>query len=710
MPGRFVFFAFWLMSNLLLSACTLLSDTQVSLPPPLREPSKPLEDMEVIAGKQQDKLTQTQFTSVPAAPRGVTVTNTQSSEQLPNFKKNQPATINFEGVPLPAFMNEVFGNLLGLSFQIDNALKDKNDLVTLRITDPQLPAQIYRIARKVLDSYGIGIAFEGEVLHFLPSDKAPSSGEPPLLIQGSTLPDVPLSHRTVFQFVPLTVVRNTQVAGFLRGVQISPQLQSSEDPERNAILLSGPPAAVKQALEIIRFLDQPFMRGYHIFMAEPAFVNADQLATNLFDVLRTEGYAANLGAPAGMGASIVILPIKTSNLLVIFAASQDTLRHSQEWIAKLDSPNRLKSETNIFMYPVKNLQSQDLEALLMPMLGQIQEASPNPAKNPADPALAAPRAATATATGNLGKLVVDRVRNMLIFQGRAEEWARLLPVLKAIDRPTKQVLVEVTIAEITLTDNESFGIEWALGGLNLGSNASARSGLQSGANGLSYMLVNSLGETRAVLSALASNKRINVISSPRLMVKSGETASISVGDQVPIITTRSVDQSGGQTQGTSNIMQNIQYRKTGTVMSITPIVYAGNRVDIEVNQSVSRAIPDSSGTIGSPTINDRSIETKLALTDGGSVLLGGLIEATNSVESSGIPVLKDLPILGHLFRSDGHSVERRELIMLIVPYIVHDDYEAQQLTRAFSDSLQLEGIIMPSVPTNPNHHPEALTP
>jgi general secretion pathway protein D len=182
------------------------------------------------------------------------------------------------------------------------------------------------------------------------------------------------------------------------------------------------------------------------------------------------------------------------------------------------------------------------------------------------------------------------------------------------------------------------------------------------------------------------------------MVKSGESASINVGDQVPVVTSRAVDGTTGQTSGTSNILQNIQYRTTGTQLSITPIVYAGNRVDIDVNQSVSRALPGSNGL--SPTINDRTINTKLTLTDGGSVLLGGLIENTYSDDNSGVPILKDIPVLGHLFRSSGKSTERRELIMLIVPYVVNDENDAQQLTNAFRSSLHLEANQVVEQPAN----------
>lgn len=678
----------------LITACST-TDKKLDLPTPLRAPIIPTDESKTLIEDQQAQKISNRYSE---SPKVIEQKFTQSSGQraaYPTFKKNQPSGLNVDNIPLSAFINEVFGNILGLSFQLHPDLQKRPDLVTLRINDLKEPTELYDIVKRVLTTYGIGLNQEGDVLKVVPVAQS-QGGEPPLLISGRTLPDVPISHRPVFQYVPLKVIAINQIAPFLKALAISPQLQIHEEAQKNALFLAGPPAVISQALDYINFLDQTAMKGRYTLTIQPFFLTADELAKSLEDVLKTEGYAVATGA-AAPATSIVLLPVRSNASLVVFSSDQTTLEHVKQWVDKLDNFKR-NSQDGLFIYQVQHIQSKDIESLLGPLLttiGEIGVSTPEQPKLPADnknvlpPTPATAPAAKAQQPTTLGKkIVVDKQRNQLLFKGKSEEWARLLPILKMIDRPTKQVLIEVMIAEITLSDSESLGINWAFGGSNLGKTAGALSGISGGANGLSYSLINSLGETRATLKALASNNRVNVLSSPRVMVKSGESASINVGDQVPVVTSRAVDGTTGQTSGTSNILQNIQYRTTGTQLSITPVVYAGNRVDIDVNQSVSRALPGSNGL--SPTINDRTITTKLTLTDGGSVLLGGLIENTYSDDNSGVPILKDIPVLGHLFRSSGKSTERRELIMLIVPYVVNDENDAQQLTNAFRSSLHLE--------------------
>lgn len=692
----------------LITACSISNDKKLELPTPLRPPLTVSDSSGTLIEDQQAQKISNRYTDSPKVIEQKFTQSTNQQANYPAFKKNQPSGLNVDNIPLSAFINEVFGNILGLSFQLHPDLQKRPDLVTLRVNELKAPAELYDIVKRVLTSYGIGLNQEGDVLKVVPVAQS-QVGEPPLLVSGRTLPDVPISHRPVFQYVPLKVIAVNQIAPFLKGLQISPQLQIHEEAQKNALFLTGPPSIVSQALDYINFLDQTAMKGRYTLTVQPFFITADELAKSLEDVLKTEGYAVATGA-AAPATSIVLLPVRSNASLVIFSSDQNTLEHVKQWIEKLDHFKR-SSQDGLFIYQVQHIQSKDIENLLGPLLATIDGtgtpqsiATPEAPKLPTDNKnIPPPTPATAPAkmqqSAVLGKkFVVDKQRNQLLFKGKSEEWARLLPILKMIDRPTKQVLIEVMIAEITLSDSESLGINWAFGGSNLGKTAGALSGISGGSGGLSYSLINSLGETRATLKALASNNRVNVLSSPRIMVKSGESASINVGDQVPVVTSRAVDATTGQTAGTSNVLQNIQYRTTGTQLSITPVVYAGNRVDIDVNQSVSRALPGSNGL--SPTINDRTINTKLTLTDGGSVLLGGLIENTYSDDNSGVPILKDIPVLGHLFRSSGKSTERRELIMLIVPYVVNDENDAQHLTNAFRNSLHLEANKMVEQPLN----------
>jgi len=673
-----------------LPSCILTAPQKgVDIPKPLREKKiikTNSNDFQQIGGNRDtasDKDKKIRFQATPTTPKQKRIVDFNVEEIKPSLSHSQPVSINVENIPLPSFINEVFGNLLKLSFEIAPALQKSKDLVTLRVVEPQKPIELYNIAKKVLVNYGVDIEIEEKLLRFVVGNKN-ASKTPPLLISGRALPNVPLSHRPIFQFVPLTAVRNTMVAGTLRGLYGGSKLNISEDPNRNAILLKGTSNLVNQAIEAIKFLDQPYMRGRHSVRINPVFLSASELAKQLNQVLRTEGYASSIGATLG---SIILLPMDTINSVIVFSVDKKILDHALQWARTIDTPGHLNNTNNksgVYFYAVENTQAENIATVLSPLLQNQQRQQQRQLPRQDRPVI--------PNTQTLSNLVVDKVRNALIYQGEGEKWASLLPVIKKMDQPAKLVLVEVTVAQITLTDNEKFGIEWILqnvgigdltGTLNTGFDIAKQAG-----SGLTYRL-NSAGQTRALLNAYAKNQRVSVLSSPRLMVKSGETASINVGSQVPIVTSQSSDPNTQQ-DGTSAILQQIQYRNTGVILEVKPTVHAESRVDLEVSQEIS-SVGSADASI-TPTINNRKVETSLSLSDGGSILIGGLISTSVDKSNTGIPVLKDVPVVGHLFRSDSVTKDRNELIIMITPYIISTDTEAEAITENFRQMLHIEDL------------------
>ncbi|MDD2817002.1 MAG: secretin N-terminal domain-containing protein [Thiotrichaceae bacterium] len=679
-----------------LTACSVPYSIQ-GTPEPLRDTQANTSQASPVVERTQPKLSRTTgFKETPSYQNAVDKVSPQGSgSETQKFKDNKPLQVNVESLPLPAFINEVFGNLLGMSFEVEASLQTKKDLVTLRVSEPQTPAQLYQVARQILDNYGVTGVKQGDILRFVPTTAAPEGGEPPILISGRALPDVPVSHRPVFQIVPLRVVRNVHVAGWLRQLYPSKKLQISEDPERNAIILSGMPDLVRNAAEAVAFLDQPNMRGRYSLRIEPVFLSADELSTQLVSVLNTQGFTATQGA--GL-ASVIVLPLKTVNAVIAFAADAQVLEHVKRWAGTLDKPGHLpKKEQGLFFYPVQNTKAENLSKVLTPLLqgvlGDTNLTTPN-LTNPAVPQ--SPATPMNSATGR--RMVVDTNRNAILYQGDAESWARLLPILKEMDQPSKQTLIEVTIAEVTLSDQEQLGIEWLIKDLNLGGmtgTLASKLGVAT-SSGLTYTF-DSAGQTRAVLNAFAGNSQVNILSSPRVMVKSGESASINVGTEVPIVTSQSTDPTTVRA-GTTGVLQQIQYRRTGVILHVKPTVHAGNRIDLEVNQEVSSAESNSTSNISSPVILNRSVETKLSLSDGGSVLLGGLISNSTTQGNSGVPILKDLPLIGSIFRSDKQTRNRTELIIVIVPYVINTDQDAQSMTETFRQRLSLDKPFAPKLP------------
>ena len=615
---------------------------------------------------------------------GVRITRTQArgvADDLGADLDGAPIEAAFNGVPIVAFINEVFGTQLGMSFVISPGLQEKTDLVTLRLTSPVPPRQFFNTARQVMQEYGVTIREQDGVLTFLATQEI-ESGEVPLLISGRTLPEVPATHRTVFQLVPLDVAAPNQVTSMLRQAFPSNDLQSSTASENNALLLKGAPDRLAQALELIEVLDQPLLRGRHGLIVEPDFLAPEPLAEAVREVMAGEGY--NM---AGRSGSVLLLPFDELGKLVVFAQSQGVLNHVKDWIETFDQTHRGEVELGLFTYEVQNTQVTDMTETLGRLVGSVSGASsaasggPDSAGGVESPAMAMGTPAS--------PLVVDEKRNLLIFRGSGEEWASIREVVEKLDRPVPSVLIEVMIAEVSLTDEEKTGFDFLFNsGIDrFGLTGGTRDALGLSNQGLSLTL-DSAGQTRALLSLFYKNDKVAIRSQPKLLVKSGEEASIQVGNEIPVITQLSQD--SVQVGGSTNVLQRVDYRSTGVVLSITPLVQAGGLVDVAISQELSEARPTAATSLGgSPTILNRTLSTSLSLKDGGSLLMGGLISENRSTGTIGVPGLSRVPVLGRLFRSDTFNGDRTELMVMVTPYVIRDHAEGTRLTEELKAGLEL---------------------
>ena len=334
----------------------------------------------------------------------------------------------------------------------------------------------------------------------------------------------------------------------------------------------------------------------------------------------------------------------------------------------------------MYIYEVQNTQAEELTATLNQMFGAVL--TPKPQESVEEGSSPPPGQAS-------GRIVVDRNRNMLLFRGTGKQWAELRSVIKKLDKAVPSVLIEVLIAEITLTDEEKTGLEFLLRGAvgDRGLTGGTLGGLGLSAQGLSFTL-DSFGQTRAVLNLFFKEDKVVIRSRPRLLVKSGETANIQVGNEIPVIV--QISEEERQVGGSTNVLQDISYRKTGVQLEIKPIVQANGLVDLWISQELSEARPTLATSLeGSPTILNRQISTSLTLRDGGSLLMGGLISGNRSAALSGVPYLAKVPLLGRLFRSDALQEDRTELVIMVTPYVIADHKEGWELTRRIREQLDL---------------------
>lgn len=703
-------------ATLLIGGC---ATDRLAVPEPLERPQAlaPSPADPVFGRGTGERPTALQRSGTPSVPGAATTTLVAGAggERLPPLRGGA-VNVNIEGMPVPAFINEFFGSILGVGFQMDPQVARMSDLVTLRTSGPQSPQDFYRLATQVLRTYGVATEFDSGMVFFARARDGTGT-VPPLIVSGRSLPEVPISHRPVFQLVELQSVRVNDVMSLLTVAFKSDALTMQADSARNAVVLMGKPEMVRQALDAIRVFDRPFMRGRSSARLEPAFVSADELSKRLVDVLGAEGYGVSLYSGIGSASTaVLVLPLTSANAVLVFAADRAVLEHAVEWARSIDRPNPTAGSDGLFYYTVKNTKAEEIVATITGIRtegrrgggssreaidgSQVGQPAPTPTLGPATATGNSPQEAGAL-SGDIsrGRLSLDEPRNAIIYQGSATDWGRLLPLIQQMDKAPRQVMIEVTVAEVTLNNDEEFGVAWLARndvGRFEGRVSSGTISNALGGSGLSYLL-DIGGQTRASLKALASRDRISVLSTPRLMVKSGEEANIDVGTEVPTITSQS--SSPIQVGGTSGILQTVQYRKTGILLSIKPVVYSDDRVDLEIRQEVSEALPVGTGDgVNSPAIFNRSIATNLSLKDGSAILIGGLMSQRNNLSTSGIPYLQDIPILGNAFKTQARGGSKTELVLMIVPYILETDAQVDELTRSLSQRFELLDLPLAAPP------------
>ncbi|WP_354004172.1 secretin N-terminal domain-containing protein [Delftia sp.] len=296
--------------------------------------------------------------------------------------------------------------------------------------------------------------------------------------------------------------------------------------------------------------------------------------------------------------------------------------------------------------------------------------------------------------GNI-RVMADELNNSVLVWGTPAEFERIEVTLKKLDLPPTQVLIEASIVEVTLNDGLQFGLQWAFSGdvgnkgyggngtlLNTDKATSSTLGEAIGM-GFNYTLRNSATNIRATLNALSTKTNVKVVASPTLMVLDNHTAAIAVGTQQPY---RSGETTTSATVG-STTTNSYQYKDTGVNLQVTPSVNAGNLVTMTVNQQVTDV--GSEDTITKQTsFLQRQLSSRVSVRSGESIVMGGLIQETNTNSRNGVPFLHDLPVVGNLFGSTSNSGRRTELLVIITPRVVRSDVDIRSVSDDLRDQMR----------------------
>ena len=602
-------------------------------------------------------------------------------------------SLNFVDSEIAEFIKIVLGDLLNLNYSIDGKVSGK---VTIQTASNIPKEELLTLFEEVLAMHGAALDKRGNIHYVTQRGKATS-----IRSTGFGLTVIPLRYIAAPEMQELLV-------------PITPSTSSVQvNHLRNLLLVSGSTPEVETMKEMISLFDVDWLKGMSVSLHPLRYVDAARAKQEMDDI-----YSA-LAAGRKESALLRVVPIERIRALLLVSTNAERIRQAQQWLRQLDKPSE-QSGQQLYVYKVQNAKAVELADVLNQIFASrkketsqqqpretttlapqavpqtietdaaAQEEIPPETQPPPQPS--APQTSTGVAlptTSNI-EIIADDTRNSLVILATASDYAMIEAAIKKLDVIPLQVLIEAQIMEVTLEDKLTYGVEWLIRhsignsrtgniGLDLGD-----AGIAAQAPALSYTIVGSSGRVRFALNALASQMEIRLLSSPSLMVLDNQTARIVVGDEIPIPKRQSIS----NVNPDAPTVNEIEFRNTGVSLTVTPRVTDGGLVTIDIEQEVSNATSTDSSGIDAPTIQKRSIKSTIAVQNDDTIVLGGLISDRGTDSDAGVPIAKDIPIIGNLFRRESTEDRRTELIVLLTPRVVHDRGRAYQLTEEFSNKLQ----------------------
>lgn len=624
----------------------------------------------MIISPPQDSVADVETYRVPRLAQPVRFAESDDAER-PRLEGSD-INVTIPAQTVGSFVNTVLGDVLELPYALGPGVSERTEVVTLRSVRDMDPETFFQLFEAAISEYGLAVTYTDGLIQIV--ERAELLAQRPQFITSRARASAPASLRPVAQFVQLEAIDPTEMEAILRiSFPDRDELGIQVQRVSGALTISGLSSDVDAALAIIHQMDDLRFAGSEALTLSPRHWEAQALASTLEDVLGVEGYLIGLGANSSM--PITLLPIPHTNQILIFADSAASLQHVVDTARRLDDAARSSEARIPHVYQVQARDAQDLADIVRGVLGEQRASNQDGA--PAPPP---------------GQLTVDEVGNRIIFNGTEAEFAPLEALMRQLDTAAPEVLIEVTIAEVTLGDEERFGVEFLLNtfGGDLELRTQGGLGLQSG--GLSAVLRS--GDMDWSAAAFASNSHVQVLSTPRVSVRSGTQASVQVGTDVPIITSQRA--ANTQQTGSTDILQTVQYRSTGVILSVEPRVYSNNRIDLIIEQEVSSAQANPNQDIASPIISSRMLTSELTLQDGQTAVLGGLMENRINNGTTGVPGLQSVPLLGTLFSTQSATSDRTVLLILVTPYILSTrtdrqfmvDFYSEEIDRAFATPLR----------------------
>ncbi|GAA0815215.1 type II secretion system secretin GspD [Colwellia asteriadis] len=573
--------------------------------------------------------------------------------------EGEPITFVADQLTIKEFSNKVFNELLNMNYVLAPELAASKTSLTLNISSPISRTAFYASVNEILVQNSISTYRKDNILYLA---KASSSNKKNSITLGIGVneEDVPDISGQITHIVPYTYSESRNITSIMKKLSTAKVTINSA---QKLIILEGEREEITRALKLINMLDVPRAYGRKIRLFEFAHMAPEDAIEQITGLLKEDGFSLN------NPADISFVPMTRINSFVAYAASEAVINRIHYWAKKLDVP-LAGDQKQYFVYKPKYAKAEEMQSALQTLLNDT--ASNTPVKKPGE----AINKADTNNAGGTTTFSLDKQQNALIFNVTPMKYKQILSLLEKIDVLPGQVILDVTILEVTLKDDMKSGINWLYDNSQTKPNVSKIDFLSSGSIGALF----TSGNWQADLNWSEEQDDARVISRPYLIVRDGESASISSGDQIPIIT--QVVEDVGNNGSVSN---SVQYRSTGVNVSLTPTINSNGVISLSVSMSVSSSKASANTQVQTPTITNRAINTEIIARNGQTVALGGLIQENKNAIDNGVPVIGSLPIVGKLFSSTTDTFTRTELVMLITTKIVRDSVQVDEFSEAMSE-------------------------
>ncbi len=584
--------------------------------------------------------------------------------------------LNLVNAPIAAAAKDILGDILNLNYTINPNVQGA---VTLQTSEPVSRDTLIDVFETTLAANGMSIVRSAGVYRIVTASEAlgnsPAVSVPSVTGKG---PGIKI------QVVQLQYISAEEMRNILAPISREGSILRV-DSERNYIMIAGNNPDLSAMIEAVGVFDVDWMRGMSVAIHPLEATRAADIAKELETIFRTQD---------GPGNKLIrFVPNERLNSVLVITSRPAYLARAESWIKKLDQLART-NETQLFVYEIQNRPADELAKVLQKVLtdggpGKGGLGSSDSASNAVSPDLR--EVEISSDGGQVGgsedtsisapgvSVVADMENNALLISASGREYARIQSILKQLDVLPTQVLLEAVIAEVSLNDELKFGVRWFFEKDHV---SVGLSDLVSGFTGASFPgLAWSFAAAgiEATLNTLSSVTDVKVISSPSIMALNNQKAILQIGDQVPIVT----QQSTATGSAGAPVINTVELKDTGIILTVTPRVNASGRVLLDIEQEASNVVRTTTSGIDSPTIQQRKVSTRVVVNDNEALVLGGLIQERNTNSRGQVPVLGEFPILGNLFKNKTDTISRTELLIFIRPRVVRNFEEARSVNEEF---------------------------